>query len=376
MRLAARREATQGIVEGLATCLPGLVTSAYAKRAAARADGKAGATARGTLERTIQKQLTPGDDRALTAEETIELRAFAIASLQVTAVGRTEVKQALKLAATYQDGKTPTAPSTFKRKRAALSKFFSYAVDASLIDISPLSRLRREVAHKVEDTVVVIDRAEVGTVAECAALIGCVRSSYHRLFLWVIFMAGLRPSEVCGLRVGDITFTAGEVRGYLTLRRASTEGKARYSKAGKDREVRGLKARKKGVTRDVPLSPQLEALLAAACAGKAKDAPVVTSRVGTQVTVSNLDRSFKRARGLWAESQPVMPSAVQLHVPYSLRHAAATLWLQKMPVEDVAARLGNSPDIVMKTYANVLPSKKEHYSAQVDAAYADLPELV
>jgi integrase len=275
-------------------------------------------------------------------------------------------KRAIERMSTRLDGKTPVAQSSFRRRRAALSKLFTYAISLELIAGSPLTRLRRG-AKSAPATITPIDAMEVVGPREVLELIGFVAGAHYRLLLFIMFYAGLRPSEADGLRVMDCYLPA-DGRGVLTVRRSTTEGRKRYSAQGTNRETGPLKHRPVGKTRQVPIPTVLKDMLIEAVAGKGLDELVVTTRTGTPIAGSNRARIYKAARARWAAAQPVRPSAVTMPLPYSLRHACATLWLQAMPPEAVAARCGNSVPVLLATYANVLPARGEHYNAAVDEA--------
>lgn len=59
-------------------------------------------------------------------------------------------------------------------------------------------------------------------------------------------------------------------------------------------------------------------------------------------------------------------------VPYSLRHTAATTWLTRggNPAE-IARRLGNSVDILMKTYVNFIQGDDDRLNAIISAAIGE-----
>ncbi|MGV8965347.1 MAG: site-specific integrase [Cellulomonas sp.] len=347
-------KSNQGIIQGLATCLPHLVPESATRRGFDRQE----------LERALQVHLTPGDTRVLTTGQTDALRWLTGASSRITEVTDSGVRRALAAASTWQDGTTAASEKTYARKRAALSKVFTAAIAGELITASPLRRLDKAARSKA-GAIVPIDPIEVTGVVEVRALLAQVSVVRYRLALQLMFFAGLRPSEVAGLRVADCHLPAAG-RCELHVRRASTEVNKRFNATGKGRDERRLKHRKIGQMRKVPIPAPLAALLRAAVAGKGADDLVVSTRSGAAVSVSNIAAAYKVARERWGAAQLVLPPERQMPVPYSLRHAAATLWLKVMPQAEVASRLGNSVAVLAATYMNVIPSEGEHYNQALD----------
>lgn len=342
-------------VVGLAIALPALVASNQVRLTPQRAD----------IEHALMVELNPSDDRSLTALQTRALRWLERQTLPVGLVDDAAAKRALERISVRMDGKTAVATSTFRRRRAALSKLFSFAVSAGHLSGSPLHRLRKS-AKRAPATITPIDAMEVGTPGQVRAILAEVCGDHYRLGLEIMYYAGLRPSEVDGLRVLDLHLPE-EGRCEIVVRRSLTEGRARFSSTGTGRENRPPKHRHERESRRVSIPHVLADRLRVAVAGKAMDDAVVTTSTGTPISGSNRARAYKKARTRWAEKQEVPPSAVTMPVPYSLRHACATLWLQKMPPEEVARRIGNSAPVLMATYANVMPQRGEEYSAAVDA---------
>ena len=344
----------QSIAEGLAATLPALVAPAHYARVPDRQ----------VLEPALMAYLHPSAQTAnLPAAQRRALAWLERQSLPVGKVGELEIQAALRRAAAQRNG-TPAARSTFMRKRAALSKLFTVALSRDLIAASPLRRARKTLKTS-QDLTKPIDRAEVASAAQVLDLLGRVTSDPLRLQLSLMFYAGLRPGEADGLRVMDAYLVEGG-RDELLIRRTTTEGRATWSATGQSREVRAPKHTREGTVRRVPISPALAAMLADAIAGKAADELVVQTRAGTPISSTNRARGFHAAREAWAAAQETRPSDLTLHVPYSLRHSAATLWLQGMPPAEVGARLGHSTAVLLRTYANVMPSESEHYNEQMD----------
>jgi integrase len=350
----------RGIVEGLAAVLPALVPANLVELGPAR----------GVVEPALKVALNPrGDTSTLPVEARHAIAWVERHSLPVARVDGRAVAAAEARCATRQDG-SPAAARYALRRRAALSKLFSVAVEQGLIEASPLRKARRRRGRKVTVATRPIDRTEVASPALVRQLLECVTHAPLRLHLSVMFYAGLRPSEVDGLRVQDVYLAPPGGRSELHVRRTLTEARRQWSATGDAREDRAPKHTAEGTVRRVPIPHVLAELLGPAIEGKAPDDLVVTTRTGTPISGTNRARGFNAARARWAALQPTPPSDATLRTPYSLRHAAATLWLQVMPPAEVARRLGHSVQVLMTVYANVVPDRGEAYSEAVDRLLA------
>lgn len=350
-------KSNEGIVQGLATTLPHLVVSNAAK---------AGARfSRPAMEHAVQVYLTPGDDRALPAVEREALRWLQQFSSRLDQVSDEAVKAAMGAAASRQDGVTPASEKTYARKRSALSKVFSRAVLDGHLAVSPLRRLSSQLKRQAA-TAIPVDAAEVAPAPVVREVLAMVTNPVYRLFLAVVFYAGLRPEEVRALCARDVTVTeAGRV--VLLVRRAAPEVRKRYSATGTAMEDRPTKHRRAGQQRRVPVPRLLGEELLEVVASKSADALVVATRHGTPVNTSNVGKAWREARAQWVVTQHPAPSALLLRTPYTLRHCAATLWLQAgLPPIVVAARLGHSVQVLLDTYAAVMPHHDEDLNVAVD----------
>jgi len=374
---ALAAKSNQGLVQGLATVLPAFCTANDLQKSL---PGKSN-DPRKLLEKALQTYLSPKDARPKThicratdekvaedaaAEEL--LRRLDKTSLLITEVTSVHVQAALLRAEKKLDG-TPAAASTYKRKRSALSKIFTDAVHGGLIPQSPFAGVSKPRTVR-QSTITPLDPIEVGDAATVETILSHVENPVFKLALQIMYYAGLRPSEVAGLQVADCELPK-DGRAVLNLRRANTETPARWSSDGETREARELKHRAPGDIRRIPIPAVLTALLKEATANRNADELVVCTSSGRPLSSSNVARGYRKARAAWVEAEEFAgkprPSDRQLPTPYSLRHACATLWLAVMPPVEVARRLGNSVDVLFRTYANVLPELGEEYNSRLDA---------
>ncbi|MFT7600101.1 MAG: integrase [Acidimicrobiales bacterium] len=186
---------------------------------------------------------------------------------------------------------------------------------------------------------------------------------YGTLFACVGF-AGLRPSEVMGLRVGDLTMRESDW-GVAVLRGATTAPGERFSDGPGVHEDKELKQRAVGAVRPVPLPPVLVAYLRSHLVRfPPVGGRVFTASTGNPLSGTSYTQAWKRAR---ANQWPDDPTFAKVTL-YDLRHSAATLMLRSgvVPAE-VARRLGHSVDVLMRTYAGVLDDELDRSNALIQA---------
>ncbi len=153
------------------------------------------------------------------------------------------------------DNKESVAAGTHHRRKTACSSVFEYAVKCNYSMVNHLAE------YEAPDQNVVINKRSVLTKEECKAIIASLDGTTRRnlrlaLFLSIIWMAGLRPSEVLALRKGDLV-SDGHGGHELILSQASVPCGAMYSNSGASKDEKELKWRAKGATRVVPVPKAL-----------------------------------------------------------------------------------------------------------------------
>lgn len=273
-------------------------------------------------------------------------------SLPLADVNRDRAAVAWAAISTKADG-TPMAAETSKRYRTTLRSLFAEAVARGLIDEQPWPTARRgRAATRVRRAV---DVSLLPGPAQARAALGRVRSHQpesqgHQVVLSLVYFAGLRPSEARALRAERCTLPE---TGWGSLRVDVTDRGAGDDWTDED-EVEGDP--KADSVRDVPVPPELVAILRE-WLGDRTEGLVVVTRDGNAVSTSNLNRSWRRARGTatWRV--------------YDLRHAAATLMLGAgVPIGEAARRLGHSPEVLLRTYAGVLVGDEATANQRIEEA--------
>lgn len=359
---------SRGIVEGLATVLPGFVHPKI-YQAADRAPEAVREARRRALERGLGKQLRPRESSPLTPEERSAVGALERNVLPLNELGHTQLQQALALARTRQDSTTPVSGSTFKRKYAALSKFFTTAVVQGHLERNPMKQLRA--TDKRSSGRSVKKRApRVVSPQEAARLIEFASPESHRRVLELMLRAGLRPGEAMGLQVGDVTVDrSGRV--ILKLARSLTHVQAGYGGGRVRYTTQPLKHRRRGDERVVPLSSAFGERVLDWTQGQAGGDFLCATSSNTPVNPSNLSRTYAAARTRWVTSLPVDEQVGDdvMATPYSLRHAHATALMHAIPAPEAAARLGHDIHTLMSTYANVTADMHHTHNEQLDRLF-------
>lgn len=160
----------------------------------------------------------------------------------------------------------------------------------------------------------------------------------------------MRPSEVAGLQVADLTLPPDGC-GTTRLRGAITSPGTRYTDTAGTRDSKGLKHRPTGAVRSVPLPPDVVATLRAHLERwPAVDGLVFPNANGRSVTAENYGKVWNRTKAeLWPAGHHLAGTT-----PYDLRHAAATSMLRAgVAPSEVARRLGHSRDTGINTHKHV-----------------------
>lgn len=271
------------------------------------------------------------------------------------------LEQVLVAVTTRQDGKPMTA-SVARRRKNTLGAVLRVAVRRDVVDRNPMDR----VEWRTPTRDLTIDIATVPSMADVLALVDHVvgldsaAARYGALFACV-GLAGLRPSEAIGLRVGDLDLpTTGW--GLARVRGAITEPGARFTATGERTEQKGLKHRAAGSVREVPLAPALVECLRTHV-DRWDDDLLFLNVHGQSMTTGSYNPVWKRARkSAWADRSELATTTL-----YELRHAAATMMLQAgVPPAEVARRLGHSIDMLLRVYAGVLVEERDRSNELID----------
>ncbi|MFF0034511.1 tyrosine-type recombinase/integrase [Streptomyces avermitilis] len=371
---AAKHRAS--IAESLAVVTPVLVTS---KRGAPRAAMLRTAlyewafrAVRGPDGSWVSRHVVeepPADIRA--ALEWIAAHSIKVKDLEDAAL----LRPALEALSLRLDGRK-AAENTARRKRMVLSNVLRYTVEEKgLLTSNPLPRVDWTPPESDDE----IDFRYVPGPDVARALLGAVRDSGPRgkhlhAFFGCLYYAAMRPSEIVALKEADCTLPPNSPEyvkewGELLLGESRPEVGGGWTDDGTSYEKRGLKRRRSGATRTVPIPPVLVHLLREHIGryGTTDDGRLFRAARGGRVASTEYCAMWERAR-----KTVLTPSEVRsdlAEVPYSLRHAGVSLWIKSgVDPAEVAARAGHSIAVLYRFYAKILKGGQQHSNSLISRA--------
>ncbi|WP_182883078.1 integrase [Microbispora sp. H10949] len=144
--------------------------------------------------------------------------------------------------------------------------------------------------------------------------------------------------------------------GEMRLTNAEPRAGSRWTNNGQTRERRALKHRADGETRKVPIHPELVTLLRAHLKEFSTDPEgrVFIGPRGGLMTDRAYLKVFHEARE--QAFTPEEAASPLMDVPYSLRHAAVSTWLNAPQVAEWA---GHSVDVLLRVYAKCVHEQQD-----------------
>ncbi|MFC9080801.1 tyrosine-type recombinase/integrase [Streptomyces sp. NPDC057062] len=311
------------------------------------------------------------DDRELPPDVADALHWVAKASrplsdLADAAIGRA-VLDSLKI---KLDG-TAAPAETVRRKRRTLVNALHYAVDLGEFRENPITAVRwkkPKVANEVDPRVVANPEQARALLTAVSYVGGYGRARGRRLvgLFACMYYGALRPAEVVGLTESDLKLP-GNGWGTALLNRTRPSVGKQWTDSGETHDDRGLKNRPVEEVRPVPIPPQLVAILREHLEtfGAAGDGRLFTNERGGVVGSSTYYRVWQEARML-----ALPPAAVASPLaarPYDLRHSALSTWLNAgVDPTEVAARAGNSVEVLLSRYANCIDGRQEIVNRKIE----------
>ncbi|MFI6758821.1 tyrosine-type recombinase/integrase [Micromonospora sp. NPDC050417] len=331
------------------------------------------------LRRALREYEFPPAARKLDrpADIAAALRWLDKASQPLTALAEAAVvRPALDVLGLRMDGRS-SAASTTRRRRSVFYNVLQYAVELELLDFNPVDKLRvRSARRKV---VAEVDRRVVVNVGQARELLTAVtyvgqrgkagrRGERLQAFYACLYFAALRPSEALGLRERDCHLPKSGW-GMLTVEKSRPAAGKRYTDSGEVHDDRGLKHRGETEAREVPIPPELVAILRGHVDrfGVDADGRLFRSERGNVVASSTYSRVWEEARIL--SLPPDRAASPLAGRPYDLRHAGVSLWLNAgLPAPEVAERAGHSVDVLLKVYAKCIDGDRSRMNERIEAA--------
>lgn len=271
---------------------------------------------------------------------------------------------------------TPVSAKLYRRKRSAVFNMLDYAVEETLLPDNPIRRVK----HSVSKPVAQVDPGVVVSSRQARELLTAVSYSGRRdpergarlvAFFATLYYAAARPAEAMALRDTDCTLPRSGW-GELALGQSLPYAGKRWTDTGDVHDRRGLKHRPPNEIRYVPIPPVHVAILRhhLATFGTTEDGRLFRAASSAPVQSSTYGRIWQDAR------RYALPDAERnsrlATVPYDLRHAGVSLWLNSgVPPTEVAARAGHSVDVLLKVYAKCIHGQRDRLNSLIDAALDD-----
>jgi integrase len=164
-----------------------------------------------------------------------------------------------------------------------------------------------------------------------------------------IWLAGLRPCEVVGLRVSHIHLFDDKRTSYIQVDNAIVSLNKGYTDDLSSQDHKGIKSRPVRSFRTIPVLDELRPTLARLIEGKEKDDLLFTSprRKGQPLKTDLINDYFRKVCGT-------------SHTPYDLRHTNASILIYSgLNIIEVANRLGNSIEVCQKFYLHMFNRVEE-----------------
>jgi integrase len=255
------------------------------------------------------------------------------------------------------NGRGNVAPDTHHRRKTACSSVFEYAIKCSYAKVNHLAE------YEVPEQNVQIDKRTILSKEECKTIVTSLDGTSESndrmaLFISIIWMAGLRPSEVLALRKSDMV-KDGHGGHELILSRASVPCGTSYSNSGAAKDEKGLKWRAVGTTRVVPVPKELAKRIGA-YTKKMKSNDLIFES-GTK----GVSLSLTVFQDHWAKIRPGITKM------YDLRHTNASILIYAgLNVAEVAERLGHSISVCSSKYIHFFNQYNKQSNRKVEAFLA------
>ncbi|WP_399927007.1 tyrosine-type recombinase/integrase [Streptomyces kanamyceticus] len=303
-------------------------------------------------------------ENIMAALDWIGRKSVDITDLNTPAV----VRSALDALSLKMDG-TPAADNTVNRKRTVFSNCLRYAVERELLMTLSLDRVDWTPPETDDE----IDFRFVPGPKLARKLIEAVgaqgkRGRHLMAFFGCLYYAANRPGEATSLREDDFTLPE-EGWGEVLLSASTPRVGSGWTDTGESFDSRGLKKRARKATRAVPIPPVLVRMVREHIKefGVAEDGRLFRAVQGGHILSKEYGELWKAARlAVLSESEVASPLA---EVPYSLRHAGVSLWLESgVSPAEVARRAGHSIAVLFRFYAKAIHRSQERSNRQIEQA--------
>ncbi|WP_411097581.1 tyrosine-type recombinase/integrase [Streptomyces sp. 020-2-3H-GM] len=281
-------------------------------------------------------------------------------SMRVDEAAKPEhVRAALTALSRLLNGK-PAAENTANRKRMVLSNAFRYAVEErALLTRHPFLSVDWAAPQTSDE----VDFRWVPGPRLARALLAAVAAQGERgerleAFYGAVYYVATRPGEAAALKESDFILppeSEPEAWGEVLVSESHPEVGGGWTDSGKSHDERGLKHRARKAVRAVPVPPVYVRMVRAHIArfGVAPDGRLFRAVRGGRLTSNEYSEVWSEARKAVLSEQELRTALAE--VPYSLRHAAISLWIKSgMDPVEAAYRAGHSLAVLYRFYAKLL----------------------
>lgn len=146
----------------------------------------------------------------------------------------------------------------------------------------------------------------------------------------------------------------------------------KYTDSGDNHDERGLKSRRRGAVRVVPLPPRPVAAWRRSVEtfGTAEDGRLFFTERGRVLGYSGYRKTWRDARVL--ALPPCLVASPLAARAYDLRHSALSTWLNAgVDPTEVAERAGNTVETLLRTYAKCLYGRQAVANGRIDKLLAE-----
>ncbi|HEX3780690.1 MAG TPA: integrase [Pseudonocardiaceae bacterium] len=271
---------------------------------------------------------------------------------------------------------SPAAPDTVARRRGVVYNAIGRWVAQGIFDKHPMDGIDWT-APKVDNEV---DKRCVANPTQVRTLLRAVRvqgrkgpripqtGPRHVAFFGCLYYAGLRPEEAANLRERNLALPE-EGWGTIILEGSAPVVGQQWADIAGRREERSLKHRSKKATRPVPCHPELTGLLREhlAAFGTTEDGRLFRATNGGELGESTYHRIWRQARA--ATFTPDVFASPLARVPYDLRHACVSTWLNGgVEATQVAEWAGHSVAVLLRIYAKCVDGRDEVNRRRIEEA--------
>ncbi|SCD70271.1 hypothetical protein GA0115240_120418 [Streptomyces sp. DvalAA-14] len=315
-------------------------------------------------------------DREVPGEEQMALRWVARATRPMDDLLDPEVMRGVIRSLSVRADGSAVPGSTQRHCKKTLVNAVGYAFGGGGAGDDLIPEIRWQVPTDDEevDPRVLVNPGQARSLLDALSYVGLYgRARGRRLvgFFAGMYYAGLRPEEAVAVKYQDCVLPA-HGWGRFVLHETRPQAGKRYTDSGRNHDERGLKSRRRGAVRVVPLPPQLVTIWRQSVDtfGTAADGRMFFTERGRVLGSSGYCTTLRDARIL--ALPPDLVESPLVARAYDLRHSALSTWLNAgVDPTEVAERAGNTVETLLRTYAKCLYGRQTVANDRIDKFLGD-----